>query len=92
MGDDLRVLFCGVSDCANSANRISAAINAHLGYMASRVFVNRIHKLRYPEDRCSVAEGLKHLSGQGPSIVLTTGCSDGDYSQLNYFKKRSNFS
>ena len=89
MGNDLSLLFCGLSDCANSANRISAAINAHLGYMASRVFVTRIHKLMYPEDRCSTAECLKHLSGPGPSIVLTTGCNDGDYSLINYFKDKS---
>ena len=75
-------VFTGVYDCANSANRISRAIDTFLGYSACRVSVSSGHPFGYSEDECSLDEAIGHLSRAESPVVFTCGCSAGDYLRL----------
>lgn len=75
-------VFTGVYDCANSANRISRAIDTFLGYSACRVRISAGHPFGYREDDCSIDDAIEHLSRSDVPIVFTCGCSAGDYASL----------
>lgn len=84
----MRILFIGVVDWANVANRVAAGMNAAAGKTVARVFTWEPHPYRYQEDCFSSADELRDWAAQ-TTWVISAG--DGDYLHFRKVLKRLRF-
>jgi hypothetical protein len=83
----MRVLFIGVCDWANIANRVARGMNACVGAQIARVYTEKPHSFGYLEDRMSWPE--LRVAAMTADWILAAG--DGAYGPFYTICKRLTF-